>query len=197
MTPPPPLIETAEGWWFHTDGAERRGPFTTRGDALWACEIYADCVLHKRDILTFSTMRYRFLSNFWLVQVDFDGVLYRSTEHAFQAAKTLVHEEREQIRTAYSPGAAKGLGRRVHLREDWEHIKINVMYELLVQKFHTEPLRLWLPQTGDVALVEGNTWGDAFWGITGNGTGEGRNELGKLLVRVRAELREESDTCPP
>jgi len=37
------------------------------------------------------------------------------------------------------------------MREDWERIKIDVMRELLVQKFHTEPLRLWLLQTGNVS----------------------------------------------
>ncbi len=40
--------------------------------------------------------------------------------------------------------------------------------------------------TGDAELVEGNNWGDRFWGIC---RGEGRNELGKILMKVRDELR--------
>lgn len=139
----------------------------------------------------FSSLRYRFLSNFWQVQVDLDGVFYPSTEHAFQAAKTLDLTERKRIRNAYSSAEAKQLGKQVKLRADWEDVKIEVMRHLLQQKFTTDPLEHWLLQTGEVQLIEGNTWGDAFWGVTQGGTGRGRNELGKLLMGIRAELRRE------
>jgi predicted NAD-dependent protein-ADP-ribosyltransferase YbiA (DUF1768 family) len=42
-----------------------------------------------------------------------------------------------------------------------------------------------LKATGDEELVEGNWWNDTFWGVC-NGVGE--NNLGKLLMKIRAEL---------
>ena len=39
--------------------------------------------------------------------------------------------------------------------------------------------------TGEEYLVEGNTWGDKYWGVCG---GIGLNHLGKLLMQVRDEL---------
>jgi ribA/ribD-fused uncharacterized protein len=78
---------------------------------------------------------YRFLSNFWFCKVMLDGVEYPSTEHAFQAAKTLVQAQREEIRAAKTPGQAKRLGKLVELRPDWNQIRVSVMYDLLCQKF--------------------------------------------------------------
>ena len=40
--------------------------------------------------------------------------------------------------------------------------------------------------TADEELVEVNEWGDCYWGVC---RGVGENVLGKLLMRVRAELR--------
>jgi hypothetical protein len=37
-------------------------------------------------------------------------------------------------------------------------------------------------------LVEGNRWGDQFWGVDLR-TGLGENHLGKILMKVRDELR--------
>jgi len=80
----------------------------------------------EKDILEFEGT-YRFLSNFWPVKVELDGLEYPSVEHAFQAAKTLDAREREKIRLAKSPADAKKLGRAVTLREGWEEMKIKVM----------------------------------------------------------------------
>jgi len=86
-----------------------------------------------------------------------------------------------------SPNEAKRLGRRVNLRKDWEDIKIDIMYEINVAKFtQNENLKEMLLKTGSAKLVEGNTWHDTFWGVC---NGAGRNELGKILERVRNELR--------
>ena len=192
--PLPPLRQIGSGWWFRNESGGLRGPFEEKYDALRGLEIYLDCVVQKKDVLSFSNVRYRFLSNFWQVKVDFCGLTYPSTEHAFQAAKTLDLVERERIRCAYSSAEAKQLGKQVRLRADWEGIKISVMRDFFQQKFYTDPLEQWLLQTGDVQLVEGNTWGDAFWGVTHGGTGVGRNELGKLLMSIRAELQSEGGT---
>lgn len=131
--------------------------------------------------------RYFFLSNFYPVGVLLDGLIYPSVEYAYCAAKTLDEEERKRILYAASPGLAKRLGRQVTLRADWESIKLDVMANLLRQKFSKEnpTLRMWLAETGDADIVEGNTWGDTFWGVY---DGRGQNHLGRLLMEIRAEM---------
>lgn len=108
--------------------------------------------------------KYRFLSNFYSVEVEYEGVKYSSTEHAFQAAKTLDLGHRRRVRTASSPAQAKRLGRQVSLRPDWEQMKDAIMLDLNRQKFKGSHLRKKLLDTGDAQLIEGNTWGDRYWG---------------------------------
>lgn len=130
--------------------------------------------------------QYRFLSNFYPAAVELDGLLYRSVEHAYQAAKTNDKAERDRIRSCEKPWQAKRLGRTVTLRGDWEEIKLDVMFRLLRDKFSQSHLRDLLMATGDARLIEGNDWGDTFWGVA---WGRGHNHLGKLLMQVRDELR--------
>lgn len=129
---------------------------------------------------------YRWLSNFWPVRVTLDGYSYPSVEHAYQASKTLDRSERLLISTAPSAGTAKRLGKRLKLRRDWDDVKVDVMYELLCQKFSRTELRRLLLATGDQQIIEGNSWGDTFWGVC---RGEGQNHLGKLIMQIRDELR--------
>ncbi len=132
-----------------------------------------------------------FLSNFHPAHVALDGVRYDTVEHAFQAAKTTDKIERREVRNADTPGKAKKLGRKVTLRPDWNEIKVTVMTNLVRQKFdrHQE-LKQQLLETGDAELEEGNTWRDTFWGVSLK-SGKGRNELGKILMKIRDELQEE------
>ena len=129
---------------------------------------------------------YWFLSNFYPSPVTFNGVVYPTVEHAYQAAKTLDPAERERIRICETPGQAKRLGRRVKLRSDWESIKIDVMATLVREKFRDPQLAKKLLDTGDCKLIEGNDWGDRIWGMV-NGTG--KNYLGRILMAIRADLK--------
>ena len=130
---------------------------------------------------------YRWLSNFWEEPVSFNGDSYPSVEHAFQAAKTQDENLRKLVRDASTPSAAKRAGRRVPLRKDWEDVKIGVMLEILRNKFSAPRLQKKLLATGDAELIEGNWWHDVFWGVC---NGHGENNLGKLLMKVRDEIRE-------
>lgn len=136
---------------------------------------------------------YRFLSNFWPAIVEHEGLTYPSVEHAYQAAKSLDTNERQRIAAIVEPGDAKRAGRALPLRSDWENVKLRVMEDCVRYKFtHHPELREKLLATGDAELIEGNTWGDRFWGVC---DGQGENHLGKILMRVRAELR--ADATPP
>lgn len=135
-------------------------------------------------IVSFSG-KHRFLSNFHPVEVELEGILYQSVEHAYQAAKTTRLKARAEIRSG-TAGEAKRLGRSVVMRPNWESVKLLVMKDLLRQKFRHPELQARLLATGDDELIEGNTWGDSYWGVC-NGVGE--NHLGKLLMMIREDLR--------
>ena len=128
---------------------------------------------------------YRWLSNFWLVPVELDGKTYKSVEHAYMAAKTLDPVLRETIRCFATPGQAKKFCKTIKLRDDWEAVKLRVMHNLLVQKFFHQGLRAKLIATGNAELIEGNTWGDTYWGVC---RGVGQNQLGRLLMQIRDGL---------
>lgn len=130
---------------------------------------------------------YFFLSNFCEVSLEYNGLTYGSTEAAFQAQKCMTDEERIAF-TKYSPDKSKRAGKRVNLRPDWEDVKIRIMEEVLRAKFtQHKDLAERLISTGDKILIEGNDWGDVFWGADSS-TGEGENHLGKLLMKIRGEL---------
>ena len=141
------------------------------------------------DIIDRFDGEHRFLSNFYPAQVLLDGVVYPSAEHAFQAAKTTDESLRREILCCDTPGKAKQKGRRLPLRSDWETIKISVMEKLIHDKFLDPALRQKLIATGDAILVEGNWWGDTFWGICNK---EGENHLGRILMRERDKINGEN-----
>lgn len=146
-------------------------------------------------MIDFFDGEYAFLSNFYNASCIFEEKLYPTVEHAFQAAKSLDHAERDWIAAAGSPGLAKRLGRRINLRSDWEKVKFDVMEECLRSKFADPVLKQKLLATGDEELVEGNYWHDNTYG---NCSCEkckdivGRNMLGNILMKLRTEFMEEN-----
>ena len=136
---------------------------------------------------------YAFLSNFYpspiiMCAANGEYVTALTVEHYFQAMKTKDITQQLQILRATTPGQAKRLGRKCTLREDWEEIKDQVMLNALRQKFMDKQFKEKLLATGNQILVEGNTWGDTYWGVC---RGQGKNKLGKLLMQVREEIKNE------
>ena len=129
---------------------------------------------------------YAFLSNYYDSPIFYDGILYPTVEHAFQAAKTTVFIQRIIIANKKTPGQAKCAGRKVTLRDNCDDIKLYIMKELIILKFTNPKLKSALLNTKDAELIERNTWNDTYWGIC-NGIGE--NHLGKILMEVREMLR--------
>jgi len=138
---------------------------------------------------------YEFLSNFARIPVTRNGITYPTNEHAFQAAKATNPADAARILAAPTPGDAKRIGRRIQLRHDWEQIKLDIMLECLRAKFSPPPIRTMLLATGQRPLVEGNNWHDRYFGVCFScqyGCDHvGENHLGRLLMQVREELREE------
>jgi ribA/ribD-fused uncharacterized protein len=131
---------------------------------------------------------FAFLSNFFPCRIEVDRILYPTVEHAYQAAKAASREERARIAALPSPGSAKRAGQKLRLRDGWEDLKLQIMEELVLWKFRTHAdLYERLLATGNCYLEETNTWDDRFWGVS---EGVGENYLGRILMRVREQLRE-------
>lgn len=130
--------------------------------------------------------QYYFLSNFYDAKVEWDENTYLNNEAAFQSAKLIDKEKRSSF-SHLDPSSAKRKGRRVKLRDDWEKVKFDIMYEIVKCKFEQNiDLKDKLLSTGEQELVESNSWGDKIWGKV---NGVGQNNLGKILMKVREELR--------
>ena len=132
--------------------------------------------------------KYRFMSNFWPAIVSYDGMSFPSVEHAYVAAKTTDRSTRVQICHIPTAGEVKRFGRKLQLRKDWESIKLDVMEDLVRQKFKHPKLRAQLLETGNEHIQEGNHWNDTFWGVC---RGRGENHLGKILMKIRQEIQDE------
>ena len=133
------------------------------------------------EVIDSFTGEYAFLSNFYM-----GGGCLPSVEHQFQALKTEDTFEAVFVMGAATPKEAKKLGRRVPLRPNWNAIRDEVMDALVTRKFEDEELAAKLLATGDAELIEGNWWGDTYWGVC---RGKGENKLGKILMSVRDQLR--------
>lgn len=134
------------------------------------------------------TGQWEFLSNFYPAAVDYEGDAYPAVEHAFQAARSMDPAERRIIRVARTPREARALGGGIEFaRPDWERVKVDIMFQLVWQKFHRhKDPRDKLLATGNELIADINHTGDTFWGAY---KGEGGNRLGKILMHVRAGLR--------
>jgi ribA/ribD-fused uncharacterized protein len=149
---------------------------------------------------TFTTDKTRFLSNFYpyknrngdqyphKVSVCYGGYAFACVENAYQAAKSQNKEDMQQFVSA-TPFWAKDFvdSGCLCVRQDWEKVKYTIMFDLVKQKFtNNQSLRKMLLDTGNVELIEGNSWGDTYWGIC-NGVGE--NNLGKILMLIRKNFQ--------
>lgn len=130
--------------------------------------------------------QYRFLSNFYLSPISYEGLGFKTVEHAYQAAKTIDTKKKLVIANCITASKAKTKGKMLNLRPDWLTVRLPIMEELVGLKFNIPELRAMLLATGRAELVEGNWWGDVFWGVC-RGTGE--NHLGKILMKIREEKR--------
>jgi len=145
-----------------------------------------------RKIIKEFKGKYNFLSNFYPAKIVIDGLEYATTEHYFQSMKFLDPEIQKKIRNTPTPSLAKKLSKRYKKREDWYDISLEVMEKALRAKFSILKLRRMLLATEDMYLQEGNRWSDTFWGVDLN-TGKGENHLGRLLMKIRAELNKNID----
>jgi len=135
--------------------------------------------------------KFRFLSNFYLSEVEYNGLVFTNAEAAFHSQKDCSRAKDFQ---SLNPSQAKSLGRRVKLRSDWPTVKDNIMLEIVRNKFKNPRLLKQLLDTQQEELVEGNTWHDNYWGTCycEKCNNKGLNKLGKIIMQVRKEQEGES-----
>lgn len=138
-----------------------------------------------------------FLSNYYTAPFEWRDIEFRSGEQAFAYAKTFFADHdvvfwQRTILDAKTPGDAKKAGRNRVMNLDvkeWDKHKVQYMREIVHSKFGGVPgLAGQLINTGSCMLVEGNDWGDKFWGRcldTKTGKMVGLNTLGVLLMEER------------
>ena len=129
---------------------------------------------------------YRWLSNFHLSPVEYEGQIYPSVENAFQAAK-VVKRDRDAFLTC-TPSEAKKLGSQVDMNypvKYWDVIRTVIMYQLIKSKYNLPAMGVQLLATKGKYLEETNWWNDTFWGVC---RGKGANAMGYLTMRAREEL---------
>lgn len=129
---------------------------------------------------------FAFLSNFYYTQVWYEDISYCTSEHAFQAAKSTDRADRMSVRNSGGAAQAKRRGREIKMRTDWDEVKVGIMEDILRIKFTRPELNEMLLLTDDYELVEGNHWNDTFWGVC---KGVGENHLGKLLMKIRDDVK--------
>ena len=140
-----------------------------------------------------------FLSNFFPAPLEFEGMMFKTSEHAFQAMKTEDLDERRWVADQQTAGQAKRAGelladvasflrgRKITLRPDWNEIRVDVMENIVREKFRQNPHLIdELIATGSEDLIEGNNWNDTFWGVC---SGNGANWLGRILMKLRFEFK--------
>jgi N-glycosidase YbiA len=134
---------------------------------------------------------YGVFSNFSKHGFTLDGHYWPTVEHYYQAQKFVGTPQAEEVRLAHSARSARELGndRQRPLRSDWDEVREEVMWRAICRKFEEHPdLRDILLGTGDQELVEASPY-DSFWGE--GPQGDGKNQLGKQLMRLRDMLRTE------
>lgn len=140
---------------------------------------------------------YGCFSNFSLYGIQLKGQFWPTTEHYYQAQK-FVGTENEAlsfvIQAVKAPGEAASIGREPghRIRSDWAQVRNQIMREAVLTKFLTHlDIQAVLLSTIQQYIVE-NSPSDAYWGCGLNR--KGQNQLGRILMSVRQEIREIAKT---
>jgi ribA/ribD-fused uncharacterized protein len=138
---------------------------------------------------------YGVFSNLYRRPVEFEGILYPTSEHAYQAGKARKEAVRDWILSAPSPALAAMAAHGLYVWDvvpNWSQIKFDRMRAVLDCKFRQhEDLRDILLSTGEKRLVEVGSVDNAVNRLWGEVNGKGQNMLGLMLMELRNVFREE------
>lgn len=174
----------------------------------WYCDLWIGDTKGKNGrwvINSFHRPGFEWLSNMFATRMKdakYPEIAYSCVEAAYQSCAKLVHVDsngkqfgsgsKEYTDLLQFNGidgyTAKKVGKRMAITQN----KFNsdptfrniVMKYWLTRKFGNATLKSLLAQTEGYELVEGNPWGDQYWGVS---NGEGQNILGRLLMEIRGD----------
>lgn len=147
-----------------------------------------------------------YLSNWYLSEFTVDGVTFSSMEQYMMYEKAMLFQDQEtvaKILQTDNVGEIKALGRAVQHFDDkiWIQEREEIVYRGVLEKFRQNPeLAEKLEQTGEDTIAECAVK-DRIWGIGLSMKDEnrlcidkwkGQNLLGKVLMRVREDIRHQN-----
>ena len=135
------------------------------------------------------TKEYAFLSMFFDRQIVFNDLTYKNAEAAYQAQKTDNEAMRKKF-TRLLPTEAIRRAEKLPLRDDWDSIKDEALYQINKTKFSDAALRQKLIETRQEELINAINYTDE----RGVFNGKGENKLGKVLMKIREELSHGEET---
>lgn len=144
---------------------------------------------------------YGAFSNLFKRPIEFEGTMYPTSEHAYQAGKALKPAVRKWILSAPTPALAAMAAHGLYVWDvvpDWAQIKFDRMRAVLRAKFdqHAD-LRELLLSTGGSRLVEAGTVNNAVNRLWGEVDGKGENMLGVMLMELRTEYAKQRPASVP
>ena len=130
------------------------------------------------------------LSNFSAFQLWWRHRTFATSEHAYHWEKFMGRPDIQE-RVAFAKSAHEAFkvaeSHAAHVRPGWKEDRVMMMRQIIRAKAEQhEYVRRKLLATGERELIE-NSWRDSFWGWGPNR--DGVNQLGKLWMELRAELR--------
>lgn len=153
-------------------------------------KISSERTTNDGDRIFFYGSEFYCFSNFSSFTLNWKGNLFMTSEHAYHWEKFNTGKTpyiQWLIMSAPSAHAAyKIAAEHKDLQiSNWNDIKVDIMYDIIWQKFIQHPyVRKKLNQTESKEIIE-DSWRDDFWGW--GMEQDGRNELGKIWMRVRRE----------
>jgi N-glycosidase YbiA len=141
----------------------------------------------EKQILFYEQEFYVF-SNFSSFKLEWKGVVWMTSEHAYHSEKFKDENILEQLKNTRSAHDALKLAHasKSKRRKDWGDVKLGIMKEILMAKVEQHPyVKKKLLESCDKELIE-NSWRDSYWGWGPDKNGE--NYLGKLWMEVREEV---------
>ncbi|MGD9276592.1 MAG: NADAR family protein [Candidatus Pacearchaeota archaeon] len=145
------------------------------------------------DKIFFYPKEFYVFDNFSSFQIEYNGFVFPTSEHAYQAMKFIKANPKifEEIKKAKSAHEAQKLAMKNKDKVDleWEKNKIHIMKSILKNKIDQHPYILKkLLQSGEREIIE-DSWRDEIWGWGKNK--DGKNLLGKIWMELREEYMNE------
>lgn len=145
------------------------------------------------DKISSFTSQYSFLSNDHICLVHYEGLLYASVTHAFQAARCQSPELRESISKMHDIEPMFSLVEEIDDPANWSQIRVRIMEILIRDKFRRNHiLRQRLIETGSSIIQnsyeDNSNPSNSFWGTVNE---RGENVVGKILMKIRTDIEKD------